>query len=204
MHLTDSIMNKELQKKFERLTDKQIITLVVNDDEQAIEYLFFTKCSILFNHIIKNIFNYSIPTEEIIGEFYIHLNDNNWAKLKNFKYESKLLTYLTIIAIHFFTKKKINMTKISYYNTLNIENNFQKLQKDLYSEERNSHISKITKYELYDAINKITNPRYKWVVLSELEGKSVEEMAQGLNTTVINIYNLKKRAKGELIILLNE
>src|SRR5574344_1299015 len=145
-------MNKELQEKFDKLNDKQIITLVINNDEQAIEYLLFCRCSILFNHIIKNIFKYSIPKEELIGEFYICLKENNWSKLKSFRYESKLLTYLTVIAIHYFTKKKIIMTKTSPTNALIIESNVQNLQKYLLLEEQNSYILKVNKYEIYDII----------------------------------------------------
>lgn len=62
----------------------------------------------------------------------------------------------------------------------------------------------ITHADLYDAINRLKNSKYRWVLLSELQGFTPEEMSKEMGTSVGNIYNYKKRGKIALVELLNE
>jgi RNA polymerase sigma factor (sigma-70 family) len=193
-------MNKKQLKELELLSDEELISRLIVNDTLVIEYLFFHKCSALFDRLINVYFNYKIEKHELINEFYLYLCQDNWYKLRQFGQRSSLNTWLTVVAFHFFIKKADELTENVKNSHLIIENN----QSEDTSENSAYQYYDISKYELYDAISKISNPRYRWVLLSELRGLSVKEMAKQLKTTVINIYNLKKRSKAQLVKLLSE
>ena len=193
-------MNKKQLKELELLSDEELISRLIVNDTLVIEYLFFHKCSALFDRLINVYFSYKIEKHELINEFYLYLCQDNWYKLRQFGQRSSLNTWLTVVAFHFFIKKADELNENVKNSHLIIENN----QSEDTSENSAYQYYDISKYELYDAISKISNPRYRWVLLSELRGLSVKEMAKQLKTTVINIYNLKKRSKAQLVKLLSE
>lgn len=179
-----------------QLPDQELVARVVGQDETAIEYFFYHKFFPIFERIVSHSLHNQLETNELINEFYIYLQADNWSKLKTFEWKSSLSTWLTVVASRFFVKKKQELTKFDSEKVLNIDDftNVLKTESTL----------PITRADLYDAIRKLHNPKYRWVLLSELLGYKPEEMAREMNTTVINIYNYKKRAKIELVELLNE
>ncbi|MCQ2270167.1 MAG: sigma-70 family RNA polymerase sigma factor [Bacteroidales bacterium] len=189
-------MNDSTLKYFSELSDQELLSRVVAQDKAAIEYFFYFRFYPIFEKIVLHTLHNQVETEELINEFYIYLQSDNWSKLKTFEWKSSLSTWLTVVASRFFVKKKQELTKIDGEKVLNIDDftNVLKTESTL----------PITRADLYDAIHKMRNPKHKWVLLSELMGYSTEEMAREMNTTVINIYNYKKRAKIELVELLNE
>lgn len=185
---------------YHQLTDEQLIQSIIQNDEHVIEYFFYVKCHKMFSRIIWHVFASKVEKDELIAEFFIYLKKNNWAKLKTFHGESMLMTWLTVVAVRFFVKNKQRMTNNGTYNTLNYDEVGSELEKvGCFNFE-----PILMKKELYIAINQIKNVRYKWVLLAELNGLLPEEMATELNTTVGNIYNLKKRAKLEIANVLKE
>jgi DNA-directed RNA polymerase specialized sigma24 family protein len=58
---------------------------------------------------------------------------------------------------------------------------------------------------LLNAIQKLSSPRDKFVVIAiEIEGYEVDEVANQLNVTKANLYNIKKRALDKLAKILKE
>lgn len=185
---------------YHTLTDEQLIQSIVQNNEHAIEYFLYEKCHKMFSRIIRQVFSSHVEIDELIVEFYIYLQKNDWAKLKTFQGESQLMTWLTVVAVRFFVKNKQRMTNNGTQHTLNYEEAGSELEKvGSFNFE-----PILMKKELYMAINQIKNIRYKWVLLAELNGLQPEEMADELKTTVGNIYNLKKRAKIEIANVLKE
>lgn len=189
------MMNDSTLEYYSQISDQELLARVVDFNETAIEYLFYHRFYSIFEGIVIHTLHNQLETKELINELYIYLQSDDWSKLKTFEWKSSLSTWLTVVATRFFIKKKQELTKMDDFMVLNIEN-FTNILKT----ESNSPL---TRSELYDAIHKMRNPKYKWVLLSELMGYSTEEMAQEMNTTVMNIYNYKKRAKIELVELLN-
>ncbi|MBP1673652.1 MAG: polymerase sigma factor, sigma-70 family [Bacteroidetes bacterium] len=194
------MIGSEKRNSYDLLTDEQLIQCIIQNDEYAIEYFFYNKCHKMFSRIIWQVFSSKVEMDELIDEFYIYLQENNWSKLRGFVGDSALMTWLTVVAVRFFVKNKQQMTNTGKIHTLNFDEVGSELDKmGVFNFE-----SILRKKELYIAINKIKNARYRWVLLAELNGQIPEEMAIDLKTNVGNIYNLKKRAKIELAELLNE
>ena len=173
---------------FNRLSDRQLVEMLLANDEEAVEYVFFHRCDGMFEHIVNSI----LPNgnkEELINEYYLYLREDDWRRLRQFEFRSGLNTWLTIVAIRFFnSKKSLAQTNDKALNSLpmdkaeNVADDF-----DVYHE--------MSRVELYDAINRLSKPRERLALLGELMGKSAESIAEELGCTVAAVYNLTKKAR---------
>ena len=67
------MLKKQLQK-MDRLSDRQLVDLLLANNDEAVEYVFFHRCDALFAHIINDIFHSQFRKEELIGDFYLFLS----------------------------------------------------------------------------------------------------------------------------------
>lgn len=89
-----------------KFSDKELVNGMLANDERIVCHFFFDACLPIFNFIIQNIFNYKINKKELISELYLYLRENGWHKLRQFDYRSKLIAWLSVVAIRFFKKEK--------------------------------------------------------------------------------------------------
>lgn len=181
-------MRRKRLKYFRSLSDKELLEAVMNNDEDAIEYLLFYRCDKLFSFIIRRTFSSNVKKEELITEFYLFLHKNGWEKLRRFKFLSSLDTWLSTVLVRFFDEKKKNVATTDDKAVLLDENIVE-------YEEDNAHLMH---FELLDAINSIENARYKYVLLSEWKGMKSDEIARSMGVSIENVYTISKRAKAEL------
>ena len=189
------MLNDKTLELFSQLSERELILRVSQQDPNAVEFFFFHKYRGIFDRLAANIFKNQIETSELINEFYLDLQKNNWSKLKSFEGKSKLSTWLTVVASRFFIKKKEDMTLINEKIALHIDDFIGTLVVD--------SSKAFTQFEVYDAVNKIQNSKYRYTLLAELQGFDSNEIAQRMGTSVGNIYNYKKRGKIALVELLN-
>lgn len=127
--------------------------------------------------------------EELVSEFYLHLSEDNWRRMRQFEFRAKLNTWLTMVAVRFFGEKKSeNRTKIEALSPLMVET----------APDDYDPIAEMTKLELYEAIGRIAKPRERYALLGQLAGKSPETVAKELGCSVVAVYNLTKKAKATL------
>lgn len=88
------------------MTDKEIVDGIIMGKEEIIKYFFFTKCSRLFTYIILSIFGGKADKNELLNELFLYLAQDEWKKLKEFDFRSSLLTWISVVAVRFFTKKE--------------------------------------------------------------------------------------------------
>lgn len=188
-------MNTKQQAYYQQLNDKELIARIVQDDAAAVEYLFFVKCRPMFQRIVYQLFSNNVEVEELIGEFYLYVRKNDWAKLKSFEGKSSLMTWLTVVATRFFVNNRQDLVNLQDTIAQNVQDLTNQLQ---------SNDQIINKLELYDAVFKIPNPKYRWVILADLNGNTSQEMSIALQTTIGNIYNYRKRGIIELKEIINE
>ena len=136
--------------------------------------------------------------EELISELYIYLSENNWSRLRLFEFKSALNTWLTVIAVRFFRKKRISQTKLVVVEPQLIVET-QKNEVDDYD-----ILHELSRLELYKAIDRLSKPRERYALLADLTGKSAEEIASDMGCTVSAVYNLTKKARMELKTILKE
>lgn len=183
---------------FESLSDRQLVELLLANDPEAVEYVFFHRCNGMFAHIVHSVFQSQGKKEELISEFYLYLSENDWNRLRQFEFKSALNTWLTVIAIRFFRKKRISQTKmVAVEPQLIVET--QKNEVDDYDV-----FHEMSRLELYKAIDRLSKPRERYALLADLTGKSADEIAADMGCTVSAVYNLTKKARMELRTLLKD
>ena len=183
---------------FETLSDRELVALLLANDQEAVEYVFFYRCNGMFAHIVHNVFQSQGKKEELISEFYIYLSENDWSRLRQFEFKSALNTWLTVIAVRFFRKKRVSQTKLVVVEPQLIVET-QKNEVDDYD-----ILRELSRLELYKAIDRLSKPRERYALLADLTGKSAEEIASDMGCTVSAVYKLTKKARMELKTILKE
>ncbi|MBO6025803.1 MAG: sigma-70 family RNA polymerase sigma factor [Bacteroidales bacterium] len=173
----------------DRLSDRELVDLLLANDEEAVDYVFFHRCDKLFARIINSMFQQQVKKEELIAEFYLHLSADDWRRLRQFEFRSELNTWLTVVAIRFFSQKKT----VTRTNTLEMDPLIN--QRAMQIPDDFDIIEEMSRVELYEAIEKLPKPRERFALLGELAGKSADAIAKELGCTVVAVYNLIKKAK---------
>jgi len=181
-------MQKFNSSQLKNLSDKDLVSQINLNNKQVIEYLFFERCSTMFSYIRSEIFSRQISKDELISELYLFLRDKDWKIVREFEGRSKFSTWLSVVSVRFFLKKRAALIDFRSDYTLHYDKVMNIPGKNTYEE-------MICKMDLISAIGQLKNPRDKYVILSlEVEGYDADEVALQLGVTKANLYNIKKRA----------
>lgn len=191
-------MRERNKAYFDSLSDRELVDLLLANDEEAVEYLFFMRCNGMFAHIACSVFQSQTCKEELITDFYFFLSENNWNRLRKFEFKAGLNTWLTVIALRFFKKMRISQTKLVAIDPQLIAET-QKEKTDDYDV-----IDEMSRLELYKAIDRLSKPRERYALLADLTGKRAEDIAAEMGCTVAAVYNLTKKARLELKSIMQE
>lgn len=174
---------------YDSYSDKQIIDGILQNDPSVIGYFFNKKCSKLFSYIIFRVFDGKADQRELISEFFLYLRKDEWQKVRQFNYRSKLMTWVTVVAVRFFQKKREELIEKDPSTPLTDQLGFR----------TDPMISLERRMDVRTALEKIPNERFRRVLKAIYFGDvSPEQLAKEMNTTVENIYNMRHRAIKQL------
>ena len=166
------------------MTDKEIVEGLIARDEKITRMFFFVKCRPLMYSIIGRIFPYSVDYDELINELYLHIMENDAARLRTFSYGSSIFQWIKTVAIRFFQQKRDRIIENQSKEPLCIE-----------GDSVETHVSVAISMDLKSMISRIDNPRYRLVLHKLLlEDMAPDAVAKQMGVTVANLYNIKKRA----------
>jgi len=191
-------MRKYTDKELKEMADQKIIAELIAENAGVVEFVFYKKSKAMFDYVAKSIFSYQVPKNELISELYLFLREDNWRKVREFEGRSKFSTWLSVVSIRFFLKRKAKLIDSGSKYALCSDKVMNLSGKSPYEE-------MIRKIDLINAIQRLQSPRDKYVILSlEIEGYEADEVALNLGVTKANLYNIKKRALEKLSKSLNE
>ncbi len=174
------------------MTDRLIVSEILAGNNNIISYVFYEKCSVMLDYIIRNVFNGKADKDELVSELYIYLSANDWHKLRQFQYKCQLTTWLSVVATRFFIKKR---------NAL-IENDTQDAlldKRERCNGEYNPNTYVDRQIDVHNAISMMRNERYRMVITElDLKDTEPEKLAERMGITVENLYNIHKRAYAQL------
>lgn len=162
-----------MEKEYSELTDKELITLVMDDNKEAVLYLLYDRYYRDLEYYARK-YNCLEYLDEMINCLYLHLrgNDLDWRVFKNFKWESGLRTYLSSIVSDQFLKYKKKMIVIDNSNVNKSDYGKRTASVDgIYDED-------IRKVMLMEAISRLKNEEYRLILIKELEGYRHDEIAK--------------------------
>lgn len=191
-------MRERNKAYFDSLSDRELVELLLANDQDAIEYVFFIRCNGMFAHIAYSVFQSQAQKEELVTDFYFYLSENDWSRLRKFEFKASLNTWLTVVAVRFFKKMRISQTKLVVVDP--------QLIVETRSNETDDYdiINEMSRLELYQAIDRLSKPRERYALLADLTGKRAEDIAAEMGCTVAAVYNLTKKARLELKSIMQE
>ena len=192
-------MHDDELRYWESLSDKQLLDFVFSNNAKAIEYLFYYRYKKVLASVKRNIHTSFIDEAELLHELYLKFNENDWHGLRLFRFDSSIDTFLFTSAINFIADKNTESIIIDR-ESKTIEEEDTKNSLAAFLDEIDKQW---TEYELYQAINSIGNPRYRYVLMSLLSGMTSQAIADEMHCKLQRVYNLTKRAKKELEKKLN-
>jgi len=171
------------------MTDLEIIQGLIARDNRVTKEFFFEKCRPLFCSIMKLLFSYEVDYDELVNELYIYLMEDDAAKLHHFEYRSSVYLWLKILAIRFFIKKRNRM----------IDDQSQETPYDGRNQMVDTVKDMTAGTDIERLFDNMPNKRYVYVIRRLiLEDWEPEQLAQEMDITTANLYNIKRRAVAQL------
>lgn len=185
-----------MQNNYSSFSDAQLVDGIINNDKPLIDYFFNTKCAKLISYIVVTVFDHRVEGDELANELFLYLAENDWYKLRQFDFRSKLTTWVSVVAVRFFQKKRsLLIENSSSEPLLNNRIDPEFYQHDIWS----------NGYDIHNAIKHITNERYQMVIQKlDLDGQKPDDVAKELGITIANLYNVRHRAHVQLASLLGK
>jgi RNA polymerase sigma factor (sigma-70 family) len=172
-----------------KMTDKEIIQGLIARDKRVTKEFFFVKCRPLFYSIMTKVFDYEVEYDEMVNELYVYLMENDAIKLRNFEYRSSVYQWLKVLAIRFFIHKRGRM----------IDDTSQETPYDGRSQTADTGKDMTAEGDMERLFDNMPNKRYVHVIRCLiLEDWEPEQLAQEMNITTANLYNIKRRAMAQL------
>ena len=174
---------------YDLLDDHELIDGILNNNQPLIKYFFTKKCSGLLAYILMNVFDGNIDKRELVSELYLFMAHNEWQVFRKFQFRSTLMTYVTVVAVRFFLKKRTQLIDSPFTTDLN--------EKTWKGQITGNSIDQ--RLDVQSALRKMANARYRMVIEKlDLQDVRPEQLAEDMNITVDNLYNIHRRALVQL------
>lgn len=172
-------------------SDTQIINALIARDDKMTHDFFFVWCRPLLYSIIIRVFSYEVNYDELVNDLYIYLLENDARRLRTFQGRSSIYQWLKCVATRFFLEKRDGGYVIDETSTEPLypmgESAFEPLE------------TETIKQDLNRLLELMHNPRNKMVLKRiMIDDVDYEDLAIEMNTSVANLYNIKRRALVEL------
>lgn len=173
--------------------DEQIVNGILNKNRSLIEYFFQKRCSKLLAYIFLNIFDGNIDKRELMSELYLFMANNDWAVFRKFQFRSSLMTYVSVVAVRFFQKRRFALIDSMPSEELN-----EKMRHEF-----NVGMTIEQRMDIHLALQKMPNARYRKVIeVLDLQDIHPEKLAKEMDVTVDNLYNIHRRALVQLRLIM--
>lgn len=175
-------------------TDKQIKAQLLVNDEEMIQYVFYSHYETMLRYnAIKIARNKGVDFEDLIQELYLYVSKNNWEILQKYNPEYPFVNWFSVVSYRFF--KDFTISMIDSVNKIPIED----LDNQKVLLQGNNVFSSIV-MDIKNAIKKAKPPRDRQILEAlVLNEEDPAEVAIEFNVTIDNLYNIKRRAIAKLI-----
>ena len=180
---------------YSKLQAKQLVILIIEkDNEEAAIYLLYVKYDKDIRFYAMRYYDSLEYLEDLTDDIYIQFKGkkSDWEPLKSFHWRCSFRTWYCSVVSHLFLQKRKELIGLGN-NTVPIdkEGNDNGIESPIDSDEINPN-----KIILLEAINRLSNPDYRFILIKELEGYSPDEIAIMLTK--------KRRLEGRLKIRIKE
>ena len=164
-----------LQKPYKVMQDKEIVDLIIAGNEEAMLYLLYDRYESDLKFYAWRYYGSLAYLEDLTNYLYIQFKGKNadWQPLKTFQWKCKFRTWFCSVASHLFMEKRNELIGSGGNEVSIMTNGGEKPLAEPQSEPINPKL-----VMLMEAINRLENDDYRFILIKELEGYNHKEIAE--------------------------
>ena len=157
------------------MTDKEIVDLIIAGNEEAMLYLLYDRYENDLKFYAWRYYDSLVYLEDLINYLYIQFKGKNgdWQPLKSFQWKCKFRTWFCSVASHLFLEKRDELIGLGAKDDSIVVNGGDKPILEPTPEPENQKL-----VMLMEAINRLENDDYRFILIKELEGYNHKEIAE--------------------------
>lgn len=173
-------------KIWKKVSDKEYINGLKRGDKDITEMFFYGLCNYMLNDIKFSLMQGSVEYDELVSELFIFLSKDNWHKLDTFSGINgcSLCSWVARITWRYFMKQRERLLGKAALDITEIQ-----------IDDIDNYLEEEIVEDVMSTFENMSNERYvqilQWMFV---EGYEADEVAEKLNTTKSNVYNIKHRA----------
>lgn len=178
---------------FSTWSDRELVSAVTSNNQNAIVYLFYTKYSSTFQYHIYKLFNGKVEVSDLVDEFFMFLLEDDWRRLRSFDPDkASLSTWISTVSFRFFRDYK--RSKIDLNGLITISDQWETFRGD-WMESVEAGIM----MDINQAIDGIKSDRDQEIAKRLfIEDNEYEAVAEEFGLTVDYVYTIKNRIVKQL------
>lgn len=157
------------------MTDKEIVNLIIAGNEEAMLYLLYDRYENDLKFYAWRYYDSLVYLEDLINYLYIQFKGKNgdWQPLKSFQWKCKFRTWFCSVASHLFLEKRDELIGLGGKDGSKGTDGGDKPLPEPKLEPENQKL-----VMLMEAINRLENDDYRFILIKELEGYNHKEIAE--------------------------
>lgn len=178
---------------FTPLRDERYINGLKSGDPTVTHSFFYDLCRYPLTDILNSLMGRTLDYDDVVNELYLYLSTDNWRKLDTFSAFNgcRLSSWVSVVAWRYFMQARPRLLHQASADMTDLEPQTSSPDIDI-------EIS----IDVENTFAAMPNKRYVSLLrLMLIEGYDSVETAKRLETTVDNIYNLKRRAIQQFIAI---
>ena len=164
-----------LHKSYRDMTDKEIVDLIIAGNEEAMLYLLYDRYENDLKFYAWRYYDSLVYLEDLINYLYIQFKGKkgDWQPLKSFQWRCKFRTWFCSVASHLFLEKRDELIGLGGKGGSKGTDGGDKPLPEPTPEPENQKL-----VMLMEAINRLENDDYRFILIKELEGYNHKEIAE--------------------------
>lgn len=164
-----------LHKSYRDMTDKEIVDLIIAGNEEAMLYLLYDRYENDLKFYAWRYYDSLTYLEDLINYLYIQFKGKkgDWQPLKSFQWKCKFRTWFCSVASHLFLEKRDELIGLGGIDGSKGTDGGDKPLPEPKPEHENQKL-----VMLMEAINRLENDDYRFILIKELEGYNHKEIAE--------------------------
>lgn len=168
-------MQMTLHESYNDMTDREIVDLIIAGNEEAMLYLLYDRYEDDLKFYAWRYYDSLAYLEDLTNYLYMQFKGKNgdWQPLKSFQWKCKFRTWFCSVASHLFLNKRDELIGLGEKGDSIGTDDEEHVLLEPEPEPANEKL-----VMLMEAINRLKNDDYRFILIKELEGYNHKEIAE--------------------------